>query len=108
MSVTNAMTYLCDLAELGEATPHRIKPEGHDAIAVCRVGDAVFAVADTCSHGMASLSEGDVEGVIIYCPFHGGAFDLRSGAAVEKPCTIPIRRYDVAVENGAVFGRITP
>lgn len=108
MSMTDAMTYLCDLAELDEASPHRIKPEGHDAIVVCRVGDEVFAVADTCSHGMASLSEGDVEGVIIYCPFHGGAFDLRTGAAVEKPCTIPIRRYDVAVENGAVFARITP
>jgi nitrite reductase/ring-hydroxylating ferredoxin subunit len=108
MSVTDAMTYLCDLAELGEASPRRVKPDGHDPIAVCRVGDEVFAVADTCSHGMASLSEGDVEGVVIYCPFHGGAFDLRTGAAVEKPCTMPIRRYDVTVENGAIFARINP
>jgi nitrite reductase/ring-hydroxylating ferredoxin subunit len=95
------------LASLTEGTPLRVKPEGVDSIALCLVGGEVYAVADTCSHGMASLSEGDVEGLTIYCPFHGGAFDLRTGAAVEKPCTHPIRRYETRVDDGGVFVRLS-
>lgn len=106
MSQTDEMTDLCDFAGLVENIPRRVKPDGHDPITVCLVGGHVFAVADTCSHGMASLSEGDVEGLVIYCPFHGGAFDLRTGEAVEKPCTLPIRRYDVRVQNGRVYARL--
>lgn len=106
MSESEAMMYLCDVGSLAEGSPRRVKPEGHDPIAVCLVGDTIFAVADTCSHGMASLSEGDVEGLVIYCPFHGGAFDLRTGEAVEKPCTAPIRRYDVAVTDGKLYARL--
>jgi 3-phenylpropionate/trans-cinnamate dioxygenase ferredoxin component len=32
------------------------------AVCVARVGDEVFAVADTCTHSDASLSEGEVSG----------------------------------------------
>lgn len=103
MSASDAMIELCDLDGLVEGAPRRVKPEGLDPIAVCRVGGEVYAVADTCSHGMASLSDGDIEGLTIYCPFHGGAFDLRTGLAVEKPCTLPIRRYAVVVQEGRVY-----
>lgn len=105
MSDIDAMMYLCKVEGLAEGSPRRVQPDGHDPIAVCLVGDEIFAVADTCSHGMASLSEGDVEDLIIYCPFHGGAFDLRTGEAVEKPCTAPIRRYDVQVVDGKLYAR---
>ena len=37
------------------------------AVCVARVGDEVFAVADTCSHSDASLSEGDVTDHKIEC-----------------------------------------
>ena len=34
---------------------------------------------DICTHGNASSSEGEIEEGKVYCPFHDGAFDIRTG-----------------------------
>tara|TARA_R110002096_G_scaffold424348_1_gene632208 strand:+ start:16665 stop:16982 length:318 start_codon:yes stop_codon:yes gene_type:complete len=90
---------LCSKSEIEDQTSKRIILPEHDAIAVCRLGDKYYAVADTCSHGLASLSEGDIEDGQIYCPFHSGSFDIKTGAPVERPCTIAIDTYPV-IEKG--------
>jgi nitrite reductase/ring-hydroxylating ferredoxin subunit len=48
---------------------------------VYRLEDGWFATADMCTHEDCSLSEGDMEGDEIVCWCHGGAFDIRTGAA---------------------------
>ncbi len=42
-----------------EGKPVAIDVNG-TAVCVARVGDEVFAVADTCTHSYASLSEGEI------------------------------------------------
>ena len=44
---------------LVDGKPTRIEVAGKP-VCVARLGDEVFAVADTCSHSEASLSEGDI------------------------------------------------
>ena len=58
------------LDQIAEGKPVRIE-KGGKSICVARVGDQVFAVADTCTHSEASLSEGDVTGFKIECWLHG-------------------------------------
>jgi p-cumate 2,3-dioxygenase ferredoxin component len=53
--------------------------EGCGTIALYRLVDDYCATEDRCSHGDASLSEGDIDGDEIICPFHLGRFDIRSG-----------------------------
>jgi len=65
------------------------------AVCVARVGDEVFAVADTCTHSDASLSEGEVSGYKIECWLHGAEFDLRSGAALTPPATQALQSFKV-------------
>ena len=65
------------------------------AVCVARVGDEVFAVADTCTHSDASLSEGEVSGFKIECWLHGAQFDLRSGAALTPPATQALQSFKV-------------
>jgi 3-phenylpropionate/trans-cinnamate dioxygenase ferredoxin subunit len=65
------------------------------AVCVTRVGDEVFAVADTCTHSDASLSEGEVNGFKIECWLHGAEFDLRSGAALTPPATQALQSFKV-------------
>jgi len=72
-------------------------------ITIYRVGDEFFATSDYCTHGIASLSEGELRGDIIECPFHGGSFNFRTGEPVDAPCTIPLQRFEVEVRNGDVF-----
>ena len=85
----------------GEVVSARI---GNDVtIALYNLDGELFATDDRCTHGNASLSEGDIEGDDIVCPFHDGAFDIRSGEPTRAPCSIPLKTYRVVVEEGAVF-----
>lgn len=75
---------------------------GEAGIAVFRIGDEVHAIADTCSHAEASLSEGELFGTDVECPRHGAEFDIATGAAVSLPATKPVAAYPVEVVDGEV------
>ena len=103
MSADRTRIPLCEASNVPDGEPLRVVPAGMDAVAVCRLDGAYHAVDDLCSHGMASLSDGEIEDGTIICPFHGGSFDITTGAAVERPCTVDIRHYDVVEESGTLF-----
>ena len=94
---------MADLAldQMTEGKPVRIEKDGK-SICVARVGDEVFAIADTCSHSDASLSEGDVTGFKIECWLHGAEFDLRTGEALTPPAVMPVKKYSVSVDGDSV------
>ena len=72
-------------------------------VALFRIGDAVYATDNLCTHGHARLCEGFVEGFDIECPLHQGRFDVRSGAATCGPAIEAIRTFPVRIEGGRVF-----
>jgi nitrite reductase/ring-hydroxylating ferredoxin subunit len=75
--------------------------DGEDVV-LFRRGDGIFAFGNRCPHQEGSLSDGFIEGDIVTCPLHGWEFDVRSGLCM----TIPgesVPRYEVTVEDGAVF-----
>jgi len=43
-----------------------------------------------------------MEGTEIVCWCHGGAFDMRTGAATRLPCTIPVETFPVRIRNGQI------
>ena len=69
-----------------------------EPLAVCRTETEVFVVNDMCTHGLASLSEGEIQDRQIICPYHGGAFDMATGEPVGPPCTVPITAFKTRVE----------
>lgn len=72
-------------------------------VAIFNCDGNLFAIDDTCSHEEASLSEGEmVDDCAVECPLHGAQFDLRTGRALCLPATLPVRTYEVLVENGVV------
>jgi nitrite reductase/ring-hydroxylating ferredoxin subunit len=90
---------LCAKADVPTDRALQVRLPGGEALAVCQAEGSFYVVSDTCSHGLASLSEGEVVGNEIYCPFHGGAFDIRTGKATERPCTVAITSYPVVDEG---------
>jgi 3-phenylpropionate/trans-cinnamate dioxygenase ferredoxin subunit len=74
-------------------------------MAIVRIGDDFYAIADRCSHADESLSEGDVwpEEREIECPKHGSTFSLLTGEPQTLPATQPVPVYDVRVEGGDVM-----
>jgi nitrite reductase/ring-hydroxylating ferredoxin subunit len=72
------------------------------AAAVYRLADGFYATADLCSHGDASLADGELEDDNILCPYHLGSFCVRTGAAVAAPCIDPIATYPLEIVDGTV------
>lgn len=89
------------MAQLQDRKPVRLEKNGQ-AICVTRVGEEVFALADTCTHAEASLAEGDVSGFTIECWLHGAEFDLRSGEVKTPPATQALKTYPVRVDGDSV------
>lgn len=89
------------LAELAPGKPIKFEKNG-ESICVARVGDEVFAIADTCSHSDASLAEGEIDGYNIECWLHGATFDLRTGNPNTPPALIPVKKYSVTIDGDAV------
>ena len=48
-------------------------------IAIYRIGGELFATNNVCTHALAFLSDGWLDGEIIECPLHGGKFEVKSG-----------------------------
>lgn len=83
----------------GAAWPVRLNGQ---EVAVFRLGDALHALADRCTHGMARLSEGYVEDGCVECPLHQALFDIATGVPRCGPATAAVRRFPVRVVAGRV------
>jgi p-cumate 2,3-dioxygenase ferredoxin subunit len=91
------MIYLCKTADIPENGVMRVPVPGRKPLAVYNLDGKFYATDDRCSHGDAMLSSGMVEGGLIVCPLHFGSFDIRTGEAVDPPCSREIETYPVAV-----------
>jgi nitrite reductase/ring-hydroxylating ferredoxin subunit/hemoglobin-like flavoprotein len=70
--------------------------------AVYNVGGTFFATSDECTHKRGPLSEGDLDGFVVTCPFHGSRFDVRDGKVVRGPADKPVPVYKVIVDKDIV------
>ncbi|MDQ6680852.1 MAG: non-heme iron oxygenase ferredoxin subunit [Pseudomonadota bacterium] len=89
---------LCKSAEVEVGKPIRIEREGL-TLAVFNLDGDFCVTDDACTHGPGSLSEGTVDGDVIECDFHGGAFNIRTGEVVQPPCMIPLKTYRTVVDS---------
>ena len=98
------MTVVAKFSELESGTAHKVMVDGV-AVAVVRIEDEVFAIADTCSLADISLSLGMVwcETKQIECIKHGSAFNLVTGQPDTFPATQPVAVYSAKVVNDEVI-----
>jgi nitrite reductase/ring-hydroxylating ferredoxin subunit len=94
---------LCEQSEVTPGKMLRVHLEGMGPILVCNVSGTFHAVDDECTHAIASLSEGRLQGRIVFCPMHGGSFDVCSGMAMSLPCKQPLRTWPLEVTDGKVY-----
>lgn len=75
-----------------------------DDIALIRDEDGTYyALDDTCSHEVASLSDGWVEEGAIECPMHASQFNLKTGWPMCLPATKPVRTHAVEIRDAEVW-----
>jgi nitrite reductase/ring-hydroxylating ferredoxin subunit len=102
MTDTSSLLDLCSASEVPEGGAIKVEKEGL-ILAVFNLGGRIFVTDDQCTHGPGSLSEGDIDGEIVECNFHNGAFHIPTGHVEAPPCMVPLRTYAVQVVDGRVF-----
>ncbi|MEK6606992.1 MAG: Rieske 2Fe-2S domain-containing protein [Myxococcota bacterium] len=70
-------------------------------IALFNVGGKFYAIDNTCKHRGGPLGEGELEGTIVTCPWHGWQYDVTSGVCQMNP-NVKLACYAVAVEGDDV------
>ena len=68
-------------------------------IAVFNVDGKFYAIDDECTHAGGPLSEGETEGHVVTCPWHGATFDVCNGAVLSDPASDGVKSYQVTVEG---------
>jgi nitrite reductase/ring-hydroxylating ferredoxin subunit len=93
---------LCSTSDVPENSTKAFEV-GNNMLAVYNVGGEFYVTDNECTHGAASLAEGILEDDIIECTLHFGAFNVKTGEAVQAPCFTRLRTYKVAVQDGQVM-----
>ena len=89
-------------ADFPEGKLVRVSAAGMSVLVVRR-GDALQAIAAVCSHAGGPLDEGELDGDVVICPWHGSRFCLASGKVRSGPATFgqpvfAVREIDGRVE----------
>ncbi|HCX84336.1 MAG TPA: (2Fe-2S)-binding protein [Micrococcales bacterium] len=101
--------FLDDLAPGSAMTVSVTAADGSDLLlALVRAQDgSVYALDDECSHGRASLGDGDVlteRGVCsVECWKHGSRFDVTTGRPLGPPASQPVTTYPVTIDGEIVL-----
>jgi len=70
-----------------------------ETVALFNIDGSYYAIADTCTHAGGPLSDGEVEGTVVTCPYHGATFDVTSGSVLDPPATTGVTGYKVTVDG---------
>jgi nitrite reductase/ring-hydroxylating ferredoxin subunit len=68
-------------------------------LAIFNLNGHFQAMDDACNHRGGPLSEGEVEGDAVVCPWHGAKFNVTTGELLGGPGRGPVRSYPTRV-NG--------
>jgi nitrite reductase/ring-hydroxylating ferredoxin subunit len=97
----------CKVAEPSEIPPGQAKvveAEGR-TLAVFNCDGTFYAIENTCLHRGGPLGEGDLDGTIVTCPWHGWSWDVRTGANAVNPA-VKVGSFPARVEDGIIFVEI--
>ena len=92
---------IASIADLAPGEAKCVETAGKK-IALFNVDGRFYAIDDTCTHRGGPLSEGEVSGEEVTCPWHGAVFDLKTGAVLGPPAPTGVQAYAVRIQGSDV------
>jgi nitrite reductase (NADH) small subunit len=102
MPTFTKLTTQSDLPALDEAKEF---PCGGKTICVANIKGSYSAMDNVCPHRGGPLGQGMIEGGKVVCPWHGWAWDTKTGQA-DQNCDMKVSIYPLKIENGDVLVEI--
>ena len=100
--MAESVVRICAQADIAPETVKAFEV-GDRRLAVYNIADKFYVTDDECTHASASLADGMLEGEVIECSLHFGAFNVKTGAVVQPPCSVSLRTYHVVLQGDDIF-----
>jgi nitrite reductase/ring-hydroxylating ferredoxin subunit len=100
--MAESVVRVCSQAEIAPGTVQAFAVGDH-RLAVYNIAGKFYVTDDECTHAAASLADGMLEGDVIECSMHFGAFHVPTGKVMEPPCELPLRTYKVVLKGDDIF-----
>jgi nitrite reductase/ring-hydroxylating ferredoxin subunit/uncharacterized membrane protein len=91
-----------DENELSGDEMRRVEVDGAPALVTRAQDGRICAIAATCSHLGGPLEEGERDGDVVTCPWHGSQFDVCTGDVLTGPAVFPQPVYESRVRDGRI------
>jgi 3-phenylpropionate/trans-cinnamate dioxygenase ferredoxin component len=100
-----SMTVCIKVAELNDLDDDELMAVVVDGEPIClaKVDGSIYAFTDNCTHISGPLNEGELEGEVLTCPWHGAQFNVRTGKVLRGPARQDIQTYPVQVEETSIL-----
>ena len=85
--------------KLGRGSTYRYRETN---VAVFRLDSGLFAIDDACTHEDGPLGEGDIDGLVVTCPYHDWRFDVSSGDCLSQD-NRHVACYEVKEHSGCIW-----
>jgi 3-phenylpropionate/trans-cinnamate dioxygenase ferredoxin component len=72
-------------------------------ILVANLNGQIYATDRICTHAEADLSTGILSEEGVTCPLHLSTFDLKTGVPQNLPAEIPLKTYNVKIEQNEIY-----
>ncbi|MBI4015736.1 MAG: FAD-dependent oxidoreductase [Candidatus Aenigmarchaeota archaeon] len=96
--VVHGFTKVATTKDVVEGKPFCASAGGRK-IALFNVSGKIYAIDNMCTHAGGPLSEGEIKGQIVQCPYHGAKFDVTTGKVLGPPATMPVKAYETRVSG---------
>src|ERR1700732_1504381 len=100
----NVAANIVRICAQSEIAPDSVKAfeVGDRQLAVFNIGGRFFATDGEGPPPSASLADGMLDGEVIECAMHMGAFHVPTGEVKAPPCAVALRTYKVVVDGDDV------
>jgi nitrite reductase (NADH) small subunit len=91
---------VADVSELSPGACKTVEAQGK-LIAIFNVAGTIYALENECLHQGGPLGEGDLDGEVVTCPWHGWQYNVCTGELCSDSAT-RVTAYPVKVEGSEI------
>jgi len=88
---------VCKLADICAGSGRTVDYNGR-AVALFNVDGNFYAIDNTCLHRGGPLGEGELDGKMVVCPWHGWRYDVTTGSNEMNP-SVTVQKFQIKVEG---------
>ena len=96
---------VCNANSLSNGDLFSFDYNNNKKILIAKVQDKIYATDGICTHEYADLSTGflNEQEKAVTCPLHLSVFKLGNGMPQNPPAELPLKTYNVKIEDNGVY-----